>query len=81
MINTVFFDVDTQVDFLFPAGALAVPGAAAMVNSLRALTSFAAKNQIPIISTADAHTENDPEFQKQGWQAILNNFVKYAESK
>ena len=63
MINTVFFDVDTQVDFLFPAGALAVPGAAAMVNSLRALTSFAAKNQIPIISTADAHTENDPEFQ------------------
>jgi len=28
----------------------------------------------------DAETENDPEFQKQGWQAILNNFVKYVES-
>ena len=29
----------------------------------------------------DAETENDPELQKQGWQAILNNFVKYVESK
>ena len=63
MINTVFFDVDTQLDFLFPAGALAVPGAETIVNSLRALTAFADKNQIPIISTADAHTEDDPEFK------------------
>lgn len=34
-----------------------------------------------IATTFDAETENDPEFQKQGWQAILNNFVKYVESK
>lgn len=33
-----------------------------------------------ITTTFDAETENDPEFQKQGWQAILNNFVKYVES-
>src|SRR5690606_7817883 len=33
-----------------------------------------------IQTTFDAETENDPEFQKQGWQAILNNFVKYVES-
>jgi uncharacterized protein YndB with AHSA1/START domain len=25
--------------------------------------------------------ENDPELQKQGWQAILNNFKKHVESK
>ncbi|GGH27170.1 ATPase [Sphingobacterium alkalisoli] len=31
-------------------------------------------------TTFDAETENDPEMQKQGWQAILNNFVKYTES-
>lgn len=24
--------------------------------------------------------ENDPELQRQGWQAILNNFKKYVES-
>lgn len=29
----------------------------------------------------DAETENDPEFQKQGWQSILDNFIKYVESK
>lgn len=34
-----------------------------------------------VTSTFDPETENDPEFQKQGWQAILDNFVKYVESK
>src|SRR5690606_1684499 len=33
-----------------------------------------------IKTTFDAETENDPEFQKQGWQAILDNFVNYVES-
>jgi nicotinamidase/pyrazinamidase len=61
-VKTVFFDVDTQLDFLFPAGALAVPGAEMIVKSLGELTSFAAANGIQIISTMDAHTEDDPEF-------------------
>ena len=26
-MKTVFFDIDTQIDFLYPAGALYVPGA------------------------------------------------------
>lgn len=34
-----------------------------------------------VTTTFDPETENDAEFQKQGWQAILNNFVKYVESK
>ncbi len=29
----------------------------------------------------DAETENPPEMQRQGWQAILDNFAKYVESK
>ena len=62
-MKTVFFDVDTQLDFLYPAGALAVPGAEAIVKPLSALTSFAAANHIQIVSTADAHTEDDPEFK------------------
>ncbi|MBV8811510.1 MAG: cysteine hydrolase family protein [Acidobacteriaceae bacterium] len=61
-MRTVFFDVDTQLDFLFPAGALAVPGAETIVKSLGELTSFAAAKGIQIVSTADAHPENDPEF-------------------
>ncbi len=33
-----------------------------------------------IATTFDPETENEPEFQKQGWQSILNNFIKYVES-
>jgi nicotinamidase/pyrazinamidase len=34
---TVFFDVDTQLDFLYPAGALHVPGAESIVPQVAAL--------------------------------------------
>jgi nicotinamidase/pyrazinamidase len=62
-VKTVFFDVDTQLDFVYPAGALYVPGAEGIVPALGALTRFAADRKIQIISTADAHTEDDPEFK------------------
>jgi uncharacterized protein YndB with AHSA1/START domain len=29
--------------------------------------------------TFDAETENDPEVQRQGWQAILDNFARHVE--
>ena len=29
----------------------------------------------------DAETENPPELQRQGWQAILDNFGRYVEAK
>ena len=62
-MRTVFFDVDTQIDFMFPAGALTVPGAASIVENLGALTRFGASHAVQIISTADAHGEDDPEFK------------------
>jgi uncharacterized protein YndB with AHSA1/START domain len=34
-----------------------------------------------ITETFEAEGENPVEMQKEGWQAILNNFKKYAESK
>lgn len=52
-----------------------------MGDGRKATTLFAEQNgKTTITTTFDAETENDPEFQKQGWQAILNNFVKYIES-
>ncbi len=62
-MKTIFFDVDTQLDFVFPAGALAVPGAENIVGNLGQLTRYAAAHAHQIISTADAHTEDDPEFK------------------
>jgi len=37
------------------------------------------KNQTTIEETFEAESENSPELQQQGWQAILDNFKKYAE--
>lgn len=63
-MKTVFLDVDTQIDFLFPAGALYVPGAERLIPAIARLNQFAAGHGIPLISTADAHSEDDPEFQQ-----------------
>lgn len=53
-----------------------------MADGRTATTLFTEKDgKTTLATTFDPETENDPEFQKQGWQAILNNFVKYVESK
>jgi len=62
-MKTIFFDVDTQLDFLYPAGALYVPGAEHIVPAIARLNHYAAAHGIPVVSTTDAHTENDPEFR------------------
>lgn len=62
-MRTVFFDIDTQIDFLFPAGALYVPGAERLMPRLEALNRYAAEHSIPLISDMDAHLEDDPEFK------------------
>jgi nicotinamidase/pyrazinamidase len=61
-MRTVFFDVDTQIDFMFPAGALYVPGAEEILPAIVRLNRYAASRSIPLISDMDAHAENDPEF-------------------
>jgi nicotinamidase/pyrazinamidase len=62
-MKTIFFDIDTQLDFLYPAGALYVPFAERVVPVIARLNRYAAAHGIPVVSTTDAHSENDPEFQ------------------
>lgn len=70
-MTTVFFDVDTQIDFLFAAGALAVPGVDSIIGNLGALTRYAASQGLQILSTADAHSEDDPEFKSWKPHCVL----------
>lgn len=63
-MRTVFVDIDTQIDFLYPAGALYVPGAESILPLIAQLNRYAVANGIPLISTMDAHSEDDPEFRK-----------------
>jgi nicotinamidase/pyrazinamidase len=62
-MTTVFFDIDSQLDFLYPAGALYVPNAERIVPAIAQLNRYAAQHGIPVVSTTDAHTEDDPEFK------------------
>ena len=63
-MSTIFLDVDTQLDFLYPAGALYVPGAERIVPAIARLNRFAADHGIPVLSTVDAHFEDDIEFRQ-----------------
>ncbi len=67
-MKTVFFDIDTQLDFLAPAGALYVPGAERLVPELARLNQFAPT----VVSTTDAHLENDPEFRDWPSHCVLD---------
>jgi uncharacterized protein YndB with AHSA1/START domain len=52
-----------------------------MADGRQATTTFmelGGKTHITV--TFDAETQNPEEMQRGGWQAILNNFKKYAES-
>lgn len=62
-MTTVFVDIDTQADFIYPAGALYVPGAERLIGDIARLNRWAESQGFPLISTTDAHTEDDPEFQ------------------
>ncbi len=71
-MKTVFFDIDTQIDFLFPAGALYAPGAEKIIGTVAKLNHHAAKHGIPVVSTMDAHSEDDPEFRDWPHHCIVD---------
>jgi nicotinamidase/pyrazinamidase len=67
--KTVFVDIDTQHDFMDPLGALYVPQADRIVPNLRRLFAAATEYRVPVVSTADYHSEDDPEFTTYGFPA------------
>ena len=60
----VFVDVDTQVDFMLPEGKLYAPGAEKLIPNLERLVRFACEQGVAVISSADAHSPDDPEFRR-----------------
>ena len=62
-MKKAFLDIDTQIDFLFPSGALYVRGAEKIIPVIAKLNRFAMHLGLPLVSTACAHREDDPEFQ------------------
>jgi nicotinamidase/pyrazinamidase len=61
LAGTIFWDVDTQVDFMVPEGKLYVPDAVAITGNLERLTAHAREKGIPRVASVDDHTLQDPE--------------------
>ena len=59
----VFFDIDTQRDFLEPGGALFIEGSAAILANLARLTACARARGIPVVASACAHNADDAELR------------------
>ena len=46
-----------------------------------AIEFLSSTNGVTVRVTFDAETENPAEQQREGWQAILNNFAKHVEAR
>lgn len=70
------FDFEALYDEVVPHKRIAYT----MADGRRATTDFVAEGTGTLVTTTfDAETENPIEMQREGWQAILNNFKRYTE--
>jgi nicotinamidase/pyrazinamidase len=70
----LFFDIDTQIDFVFPAGALYSAGAESVIGPVAWLNRYAAENGIPLISSMCAHPEDAEEFREWPPHCVIGTF-------
>jgi len=70
--SVVFWEVDTQADFMLPGGALYVPGAEKTLPNLTRLVDAARSGQVFLVSSACHHAPDDPEFETFGPHCIRN---------
>lgn len=64
--TTLFYDVDTQHDFLHPGGKLYVEGANRIIPALAEVTQLARKLGCRIVASVDRHFPGDPELKSGG---------------
>jgi nicotinamidase/pyrazinamidase len=60
--NIIFWEVDTQADFMLPGGKLYVPGAEKLLPNVRRLTDAARQGRVFLVSHGCYHPPDDPEF-------------------
>jgi nicotinamidase/pyrazinamidase len=59
--DTLFWDVDTQYDFMRPEGRLYVPGAEGIIDTVSKVRRFALDNGYSMIASTDWHSEGNEE--------------------
>lgn len=63
--KTIFWDVDTQFDFMKPEGALYVPGAEGIIDRVSEVRRFALDHGYSILSDIDWHRMDNPEISEK----------------
>jgi nicotinamidase/pyrazinamidase len=59
--DILFWDVDTQFDFMRPDGKLYVPGAEEIIDKISQVRKYALDNGFSIIASTDWHSKDNPE--------------------
>jgi len=62
--QTVFWDVDTQFDFMRPEGKLYVPGAESIIDKVNEVRKFALENGFSMIADIDWHSAENEEISE-----------------
>jgi nicotinamidase/pyrazinamidase len=65
MPRLIFWDVDTQYDFMRADGLLYVPGSEEIRPVLEALTAYAHEHGVPIVASADDHVPGHRELSAE----------------
>lgn len=63
-MSSILWEVDAQADFMLAGGKLYVPGAEKIIPNINRLVAQARQGRVLLISSADAHQPDDPEFQQ-----------------
>ncbi|MGH7645918.1 MAG: cysteine hydrolase family protein [Gemmatimonadales bacterium] len=72
MARVIFWDVDTQYDFMRADGKLYVPDAEHIIPNLRKLTDYAHANGFRVVASADDHVREHPEITATpDWQTTF----------
>ncbi|MFW5755081.1 MAG: cysteine hydrolase family protein [Tangfeifania sp.] len=73
--NWLFWNVDTQIDFVYPRGKLYVQDAENLRPQWKKLTRLAGKKKIRVVNTADYHYPNSAELDAN--PDFINTFPEH----
>jgi nicotinamidase/pyrazinamidase len=72
MARVIFWDVDTQYDFMQPDGKLYVPEAERVIGNLKRLTDYAHGHGVRVVASADDHVSTHPEISdRPDWKSTF----------